>query len=81
MRYSNTINKLNIVNVSISRARDYLIVLMPDDVTENVDNLTLVKKVERLCKLQTIWNLRFKIGHMILHNLYSFRKAGGGVVP
>jgi len=49
------LNKLNIVNVSISRARDYLIVLMPDDDTENVENLTLVKKVEQLCKEQTAW--------------------------
>lgn len=46
------LNKLNIVNVSISRARDYLMVLMPDDDTENVENLTLVKKVEQLCKEQ-----------------------------
>ena len=46
------LNKLNIVNVSISRARDYLIVLIPDDETENVDNLTLIKKVEMLCKEQ-----------------------------
>ena len=49
------LNKLNIVNVSISRARDYLIILMPDDDTENVENLTLVKKVEQLCKEQTAW--------------------------
>jgi hypothetical protein len=41
--------------VSISRARDYLIVLMPDDKTENVDNLTLIKKVEMLCKEQPYW--------------------------
>jgi len=50
------LNKLNIVNVSISRARDYLIVLMPDDDTENVDNLTLVKKIECLCKEQPTWS-------------------------
>lgn len=50
------LNKLNIVNVSISRARDYLIILMPDDETENVDNLTLIKKVERLCKKQPTWS-------------------------
>ena len=49
------LNKLNIVNVSISRARDYLIVLMPDDETENINNLTLIKKVERLCKEQPDW--------------------------
>jgi hypothetical protein len=47
------LNKLNIVNVAISRARDYLIVLMPDDDAENVENLVLVKKVERLCKEQS----------------------------
>lgn len=52
------LNKLNIVNVSISRARDYLIVLMPDDETENVDNLKLIKKVEKLCKEQSIWSER-----------------------
>ena len=48
------LNKLNIVNVSISRARDYLIVLMPDDNTENVTNLTLIKKVESFCKIQPL---------------------------
>lgn len=53
------LNKLNIVNVSISRARDYLIILMPDDKTENVDNLTLIKKVERLCKEQPTWSEQF----------------------
>jgi superfamily I DNA and/or RNA helicase len=44
------LNKRNIVNVSISRARDYLILLMPDDDTPNVENLRLIKKVETLCK-------------------------------
>uniref|UniRef100_UPI000A56B1B3 AAA domain-containing protein n=1 Tax=Clostridium sp. NkU-1 TaxID=1095009 RepID=UPI000A56B1B3 len=49
------LNKLNIINVSISRARDCLIILMPDDETENVDNLSLIKKVEGLCKEQPVW--------------------------
>lgn len=49
------LNKLNIINVSISRARDYLFVLMPDDTTENVGNLTLIKKVEKLFKEQSGW--------------------------
>lgn len=49
------LNKLNIINVSISRARDYLFVIMPDDNTENVGNLTLIKKVEKLCKEQPDW--------------------------
>ncbi len=49
------LNKFNIINVSISRARDYLFVMMPDDDTENVGNLTLIKKVEKLCKEQPEW--------------------------
>lgn len=50
------LNKLNIINVSISRARDYLFVIMPDDNTDNVDNLTLIKKVEKLFKEQPDWS-------------------------
>lgn len=49
------LNKLNIVNVSISRARDYLFIIMPDDATENVGNLTMIKRVEKLCKNQPGW--------------------------
>ncbi|MEW9053053.1 MAG: AAA domain-containing protein [Neobacillus sp.] len=49
------LNKLNIVNVSISRARDYLFVLMPDDATENIGNLTMIKRVENLVKQQPKW--------------------------
>jgi hypothetical protein len=44
------VNKKNIVNVSISRARDYLFLLMPDDETENIQNLELILKVERYMK-------------------------------
>jgi hypothetical protein len=44
------LNRKNIVNVAISRAKDYLFVLMPDDKTEKVENLKLVKKVEELMK-------------------------------
>ncbi|WP_075980805.1 AAA domain-containing protein [Bacillus massilinigeriensis] len=49
------LNKLNIVNVAISRAKDYLFIMMPDDATENVGNLTMVKRVEQLCKKQPEW--------------------------
>jgi hypothetical protein len=52
------LNKLNIVNVSISRARDYLFILMPDGETENVGNLKLINKVEQLCKEQPGWSER-----------------------
>jgi len=42
------LNRQNIVNVAISRAKDYLFVLMPDDETENVQNLFLINKLRRI---------------------------------
>ena len=42
------LNKQNILNVSISRARDYLFILMPDDDTQDIANLHKIKKLERL---------------------------------
>lgn len=53
------LNKRNIINVSISRARDYLFIVMPDDDTENISNLRLVKKVERLIKGMLRWSESF----------------------
>lgn len=50
------LNKKNIINVSISRARDYLFVVMPDNDTENIDNLRLVKRVEGLIQSTDAWN-------------------------
>ncbi|MFP3041492.1 AAA domain-containing protein [Treponema primitia] len=44
------LNRKNILNVSISRARDYLFLLMPDENTENFEALTRVRKIERLVK-------------------------------
>lgn len=44
------LNKKNIINVSISRAKDYLFVIMPDDNTENVNNLFLIKQMEQSIK-------------------------------
>lgn len=44
------LNKRNIINVSVSRAKDYLFIVMPDDQTANVDNLRLVKRIEALMK-------------------------------
>jgi hypothetical protein len=49
------LNKRNIINVSISRARDYLFVVMPDDNTENISNLHLVKRVEDLMHSTDTW--------------------------
>ena len=50
------LNKLNIINVSISRARDYLFIVMPDDNTEGILNLRLVKRVENLIRSTDEWN-------------------------
>ena len=44
------LNKRNIINVSISRAKDYLFLIMPDDDTDNIQNLRLVRRVEQLIK-------------------------------
>ena len=49
------LNKKNIINVSISRARDYLFIVMPDDNTENVDRLRLIKQVETLVHTSSSW--------------------------
>ena len=49
------LNKMNIINVSISRAKDYLFVVMPDDNTENVSRLGLIKRVESLIKETDAW--------------------------
>lgn len=45
------LNKQNILNVAISRARDYLFIVMPDDETEGVENLHKIAKIETLVKL------------------------------
>lgn len=42
------LNRQNIINVAISRARDALIVLMPDNKTEKIENLKIVKELESL---------------------------------
>ena len=42
------LNKRNILNVAISRARDYLFILMPDNDTEKIQDLRRVKDIERL---------------------------------
>jgi hypothetical protein len=42
------LNKQNILNVSISRARDYLFILMPDDSTKNISKLKKIKQIEDL---------------------------------
>ena len=40
------LNKKNIINVAISRASDYLILLVPDTQTENIENLYQVNRIQ-----------------------------------
>jgi hypothetical protein len=42
------LNKQHILNVAISRARDYLFLLIPDDNTEGIENLYKIKRIEKL---------------------------------
>ena len=44
------INKKNIITVAVSRAKDYLVVMMPDDQTQNLENMLEVRKIERLMR-------------------------------
>lgn len=46
------LNQKNIINVAISRARDYLFVLMPDENTLGMGNLQVVSNLEGLMKKQ-----------------------------
>ena len=44
------LNKQNILNVAISRARDYLFIVLPDGQTEGLGNLRKVARIESLVK-------------------------------
>ena len=44
------LNKKNILNVAISRAKDYLIILMPNDETANIDNLYQLQRLRGIIK-------------------------------
>ena len=44
------LNKQNILNVAISRARDYLFIVMPDGQTEGFGNLRKVARIESLVR-------------------------------
>ncbi len=44
------LNKKNIINVSVSRARDYLFIIMPDDDTDDIEKLSLIKRLEGIIK-------------------------------
>ena len=74
------LNRRNIINVTISRARDYLFMLMPDERTENIENLEIVLTVERLIKEQaacgeydsaTLEKMMFQNERFIEENTFS----------
>jgi hypothetical protein len=44
------LNKMNILNVAISRAKDHLILLMPDENTDNVGNLYQLNRLQGIIK-------------------------------
>lgn len=44
------LNKQNILNVAISRARDYLFLVLPDAETEGIQNLHRIAKIEQLVR-------------------------------
>jgi superfamily I DNA and/or RNA helicase len=44
------LNRQNILNVAISRARDYLFIVMPNDETEGVANLQKIARIEELVR-------------------------------
>ena len=44
------LNKMNILNVAVSRARDYLFVIMPEDETDGIEDLVRIRKIESLMR-------------------------------
>lgn len=44
------LNKQNILNVAISRARDYLFIVMPDRETDGIENLRKIARIEELMR-------------------------------
>lgn len=52
---SQFLNRESIINVAISRARDYLVLFVPDDATDGFDHLRRIKKLIRLCQYEGCW--------------------------
>ena len=48
------LNKQNVINVAISRARDYLFILVPDDNTKNVGDLFLINKLKSIIRSKIV---------------------------
>lgn len=73
------LNKQNIINVAISRAKDYLFVLMPDEETDNVHNLFLINKLRKIIEKDSyvekstreLESLLFDNGTYLEENVFS----------
>ena len=50
------LNKQNILNVAVSRARDYLFIVMPDDQTEGFGKLRRLSRIENLVRESGIFS-------------------------
>lgn len=48
------LNKQNVINVAISRARDYLFVLVPDENTKNIGDLFLIEKLKNIIRSKNV---------------------------
>lgn len=76
------LNKQNILNVAISRARDYLFIIMPDENTENISCLKRIQQIVKLINLKAkdnsteyqasrIEQVMFKKNNFIEQNSFS----------
>lgn len=53
-----SVNKLNIINVAISRARDNLFIMMPDEETFGVENLAIINRLLRLVDKSNYYEIK-----------------------
>jgi hypothetical protein len=61
------INKTHLVNVAISRARDYLVLVYPDDRTSGIHNLKLINKLSAGSVESIIQSLPLRLDDITLH--------------
>lgn len=63
------LNKQNVLNVAISRAKDYLFILIPDDRTDSVENLYRIKKIEKLAHTHAAGRIAVYDAELVEENL------------
>ena len=65
------LNKQNVLNVAISRARDYLFIVMPDDNTNDIENLYRIKKIEKLANVHSAGRISVYNAEVIEEKLFG----------